>query len=260
MRGEDQMNRESNDAAGPQMSPAVRGISAALGSALIVYGIRNRTPVGIGLALVGTALIGQAAVGTSVTGAVADKMLDQSIRVKRSVTIRRPREEIYEFWRKFENLPKFMRHLKNVKQLGEGRSHWVAKAPANRTVEWDAELVEDVPNERIAWRSLAGADVENHGVVRFKDAPGGRGTEVHVELEYRPPAGVVGMVVAKLFTEEPNGQIHDDLIRLRAYFETGEIPTIKGQPSDRVRKAKGLIGTRVTGASLPDPAREATAI
>src|SRR5262245_8383761 len=117
---------------------------------------------------------------------------DGVIRLAQSVTINRSPEELYRFWRDFQNLPRFMKHLESVRATGDRRSHWVAKAPAGRTVEWDAEVTEDRPNELIAWRSLEGADVDSVGSVRFIRAPGGRGSIVKVEMRCSPPAGVVG--------------------------------------------------------------------
>lgn len=145
------------------------------------------------------------------------------VNVKKSVTIKRPRADIYAFWRELENLPRFMLHLTSVTTTGPRRSHWVAKAPAGKTVEWDAEIVEDRPNELIAWRSVPDSTVPNEGAVRFVDAPGDRGTEVHVDLKYDPPAGSAGAIVAKVFGEEPGQQIHDDLRRFKQVMETGEV-------------------------------------
>ena len=144
-------------------------------------------------------------------------------RVARSVTIRQPREMVYAFWHDFENLPRFMAHLESVRVTGDRQSRWVAKGPAGSTVEWDAETVEDRPDELIAWRSLPGTSVPNSGEVRFEDAPGGRGTEVHVELRYDPPAGKLGALVAKLFGEDPRQQVDGDLRRLKQVLETGEV-------------------------------------
>jgi uncharacterized membrane protein len=147
---------------------------------------------------------------------------DQPIRVK-SVTINRSPEEAYRFWRDFQNFPRFMSHLESVRMTGEKRSHWIAKGPAGTTVEWDAEIIEDVPNQLIAWRSLEGADVENCGSVRFTPAPGGRGTEVRAEIEYTPPGGAIGVGIAKLFGEEPEQQMKDDLYHFKQVMETGEV-------------------------------------
>ena len=149
-------------------------------------------------------------------------------RVRKSLIINRPPEELYQFWRDFENLPRFMQHLESVRVTGEGRSHWVAKAPAGTTVEWDAEITEDRPNELIAWRSLEGADVENAGSVRFEPAPGNRGTIVRVEIEYNPPGGALGAAVAWLFGEEPGQQAQDALRCFKQVMETGEVVLSEG--------------------------------
>jgi uncharacterized membrane protein len=152
------------------------------------------------------------------------------MQAKTAITVRHPVEVVYRFWRDFTNLPRFMNHLASVEVTGDGRSHWTANAPAGRTVDWDAEVVEDAPNERIAWRSLEGAQVPNSGAVRFTPAPGGRGTEVRVELSYDPPGGALGKVVAKLFGEEPQQQVTDDLRRLKQVLETGEVVRTEGSP------------------------------
>ena len=147
----------------------------------------------------------------------------QGTRVRKSITVNRPADEVYGFWRNFENLPRFMKHLESVQMTGDRRSHWKANAPAGKTVEWDAETTEDRPNELIAWRSVEGADVPNAGVVRFVDAPGGRGTEIHVDLRYDPPAGKLGALFAKLFGEEPSQQVDGDLRRFKQVLEIGEV-------------------------------------
>ena len=153
------------------------------------------------------------------------------MQAKTAITINRPVEEVYRFWRDLTNLPSFMNHLKSVEMTGDGRSHWTANAPAGRTVDWDAELVEDKPNQRIAWRSLDGSQVSNSGWVSFTPAPGDRGgTEVRVELSYDPPGGAIGKVVAKLFGEEPQQQVTDDLRRLKQVLETGEVVRSEGSP------------------------------
>jgi uncharacterized membrane protein len=144
------------------------------------------------------------------------------IRVKRSITIGRPRQEVYSFFSDFRNLPRFMRHVESVVVTGNGRSHWVVKAPGGFTVEWDAEVTADQPYEMIAWRSVGKADVDNAGVVRFVDAPGSRGTEVHVGLRYEPPGGALGAAFAKLFGEDPGAQVADDLRRFKQVMEVGE--------------------------------------
>ncbi len=145
------------------------------------------------------------------------------IHTRRAITVGRPVEAVYNFWHNFENLPQFMRHLESVTVTGERRSHWKAKAPAGASVEWDAETTDDRPNELIAWRSVEGSDVYNAGTVRFREAPGGRGTEVRVDIEYDPPFGKLGSKVAMLWREEPGQQVQDDLRHFKQVMETGEI-------------------------------------
>jgi uncharacterized membrane protein len=147
-----------------------------------------------------------------------------------AITVNRAPDEVYAQWRDLERLPTFMYHLESVQVIGDGRSHWVAKAPAGTTVEWDAEITEDVPGDRIAWRSVDEASVDNSGSVRFRPAPGGRGTEVYVEMDYSPPGGALGAAVAKVFGEEPNQQLSDDLRRFKQLVETGEIARSDGSP------------------------------
>jgi len=149
-------------------------------------------------------------------------------QVKRSLIINRPPEELYQFWRDFENLPRIMHHLETVRVTGEGRSHWVAKAPAGTTVQWDAEITEDRPNELIAWRSLPGADVDNSGSVRFEPATGNRGTVVRVEINYTPPGGALGAAVAWLSGKDPGQQAQESLRTFKQVMETGEVAVSDG--------------------------------
>jgi uncharacterized membrane protein len=155
--------------------------------------------------------------------AVRERMEQGMVHLHRSITVRKPPAEVFAFWRDFGNLPRFMRHLESVTVVDERRSHWVALAPAGRRVEWGAEIVEERQDEYISWRSLPGADVHNAGTVRFKPAPGGRGTEVRVTLEYDPPFGKLGTKAAMLWREEPGQQVQDDLRHFKQVMETGEI-------------------------------------
>ena len=148
-----------------------------------------------------------------------------------AITINASPDDVYARWRDFERLPTFMYHLESVQVLDERRSHWVAKAPAGASVEWDAEILEDAPGERISWRSVGDASVESSGSVRFRPGPRGKGTEVRVQLHYEPPGGVLGKVVATLFGEEPNQQLADDLRRFKQLLETGEIARSDASPA-----------------------------
>ena len=144
------------------------------------------------------------------------------VQVTEAITINRPIEEVYGFWHNFGNFPRFMRHIESVDVTGR-QSHWRAKGPAGVTVEWDAELLEDVENERISWRSLENSDVEHHGSVHFAHAPGSRGTEIRVHLHYSPPAGRLGRGIAWLLGSDPESQIREDLKRVKQILETGEV-------------------------------------
>jgi uncharacterized membrane protein len=209
----------------------------------------------IDLTLLGAALVGQrsfhgrlAAAAGAVAGITAVDLLcsrelsrngkagnkqEAGVRaIRKAITINRSAEDLYKFWRKFENLPQFMAHLESVREDGPARSHWIAKAPTGKRVEWDAEITADVPNESISWRSLSG-DVTHSGSVQFRPAFGRRGTVVTVELKYQPPGGLLGTAIAKVFGEEPAQQIADDLRFFKQFMETGVIATTKGQPAAR---------------------------
>jgi uncharacterized membrane protein len=154
-----------------------------------------------------------------------------------TTTIRKPASEVYAFWRDLENLPTFMAHLEEVRATGDRTSHWSADAPFGKNVAWDAEIIDEVPDEKIAWRSAGNADVPNAGTVRFEAAPDGVSTEVHVVLVYDIPGGKVGKAVAKYFGEEPHQQLDDDLRRLKQVLETGEVVRSDGAPwGKRARK------------------------
>jgi uncharacterized membrane protein len=153
-----------------------------------------------------------------------------SMELTATTTIRKPATEVYAFWRDLENLPTFMAHLEQVRTTGERTSHWTADAPFGKDVGWDAEIVDEVPGDRIAWRSIGNADVPNTGTVRFVPAPDGVSTEVHVALTYDIPGGTIGKAVAKYFGEEPHQQLDDDLRRLKQVLETGEVVRSDGAP------------------------------
>jgi uncharacterized membrane protein len=231
-----------------------RVASAIAGGGLITYGMRQRGMRGTLASLIGGVMLFRGATGhchaydalgfdtsdqaqsktrpTSQTG-----LLSGRIHLKKSVTINRSPDELYAFWRNFENLPRIMNHLEAVSTIGERTSRWKAKAPLGTSVEWDAEVTSDIPNERIGWKSAEIAEVPNSGVVEFRPTRN-RGTEVIVTLTYEPPAGRLGSLFAKLFGEEPSQQIAEDLRRFKQLMETGEIITVEGQSSGREQMPK----------------------
>jgi uncharacterized membrane protein len=161
---------------------------------------------------------------------------NKGIQVERAVTVNLPREQLYRIWRNFENLPRFMKHLQRVdvdESTGGKRSHWVAKAPFGRDIAWNAEITADRENEYIAWQSLPGSLVGSTGSVHFVDAANTLGTIVHVSMQYNPPGGSLGAVIARMFGEEPGQQLRSDLRHFKMMMETGEIASVEGQPSGR---------------------------
>ena len=212
-----------------------RWASAVGGGALAVYGITRGSLGGIALALVGAALVQRGVSGhcnlyeamNFSTAGDADALrggenvsvpAERGTKVEKSVEINRPAAVLYDFWRNFENLPRIMNHLESVKVEGD-RSHWVAKGPAGKSVEWDAEVYNEKPGELIAWRTLEGSQVASAGSVRFEETAPGTST-VSVSLKYDPPGGKLGSVVAYIFGENPSQQIASDLQRFKEIMES----------------------------------------
>jgi uncharacterized membrane protein len=166
---------------------------------------------------------------------------NRGIKVVRAVTILKPASELYAFWRDLPNLMQVINHPVSITTTSSTVSHWVVSAPAGKKVEWDSLIINDEPDRLIAWRSREGAEVENAGSVRFEPAPGDEGTEVTVALEYNPPGGRLGAMIAKLTRDSASSQVYDALRRFKALMEAGEIPTIEGQSvggPQRPRKGK----------------------
>ena len=225
-----------------------RLISGVSGAALLAEGLRKGmgSAGGAALSAVGGLLLYRASTGYC--GMYAALGLDsaheghalfgghdvhQGVFVRKTFTINRTPEECYRFWRDFQNLPRFMTHLKSVSVVDATHSRWEARSPGGGTVAWDAEIINDRPNELISWKSVGDADIDNAGSVRFRPATGNRGTEVRVELMYQPPAGRLGAAIAWLLGEEPDFQVREDLRRFKQIMEAGETPTVHGQPACR---------------------------
>jgi uncharacterized membrane protein len=208
-----------------------RWLSLLGGGALALWGFSRRTTSGYLVGAAGVYLVYRGASGycplyAAIGGrpeqageGIAAPLLNQPIKVEESIVINRPVAEVYRFWRHLENLPRFMQHLESVTAIDQHRSRWVARAPLGQTIAWEAVIADERENELISWRSIEGGPVETVGRVRF--APSGNGTEIQVRTEYKPPAGMLGAAVAKLFGEEPSQQIADDLQRLKRVLEAG---------------------------------------
>lgn len=158
---------------------------------------------------------------------------DHAVHSRRTITINRPAAELYAAWRNFEDLPRFMRRVRSVREIEPNRWRWEAEGPMSRTVKWESEVTTDHPHERIAWRSLPGSDFDNWGEVSFRAAAGNRGTVVTVDMHYRAPAGMLGAKLASLAGYEPSQQTDVDLRAFKQLMETGEIASTRGQPAAR---------------------------
>lgn len=195
---------------------------ALAGGALLYRGLTGRWPLAKLLGLRGREYPHPATSVPHETG----------IRVEESIVIDKTPEEIYRFWRNLENLPRFMsQHVAVDRLAGDQRSRWTVKTFAGQTFEWDSEIINDIPNELLAWRSLQGADLDHAGSVHFEASATG-GTKVSVILEYRPPVGKLGAGVARLFGQEPSQVVNKDLNRLKQLLETGDVAAREDQTSD----------------------------
>jgi uncharacterized membrane protein len=222
-----------------------RAVSVAAGAILALTGISRRSLPGLLIAGVGGAMIYRGSTGhcpvyealeldtaRDQQHTTEEEISERGIHVAQAMLINKSPEELYRFWRNFENLPRIMRHVESVKVLDDRRSHWVVRAhkvPGGR-VGWDAEITRDDPNALIAWRSLDGSDVQTTGQIRFAKALGDRGTEVHVDMDYVPPAGRLGKWIATIFGQNPQRLIREDLRNFKRLMEIGEILTTEGQP------------------------------
>ena len=175
-------------------------------------------------------------------GKAKDSVEGDDTLVGRTVTIARPRREIYDAWRNFTRFPEFMDDVEQVITLGDGRSRWKIKGPAGKTVELLTRIVEDVPGQRIAWESEEASDIETAGILELSDAPAGRGTYVRLLMSYDPPGGAVGRGIAKLLQREPSIQARRDLRRFKQLMETGEVTT---NASPSARKSESPTEARI---------------
>ena len=222
---------------GVNVGTAERVASALAGTALMMFSLRRgrtrRLLMPLSGSLIMRGLTGRCAVNQAigrnsarreqVASPVASVAGGAGIKVERSIVIDHPADELYAFWRDFENLPRFMEHLESVTVLMPQRSRWTARGPAGSRVSWEAEIHNEISGQLIAWRSLPASDVPNAGSVHFTPVLGGSSTEVRVVLSYEPPAGRLGAAMAKLFGEEPHQQVDEDLRRFKQVMESGEI-------------------------------------
>ncbi len=228
------MEAEPTYSSSASLTNANNLIAIGAGAALLTYGALRRTPAAAWFMAASVPFLYRGIAGQwpdafhSLTENGGDTKAalggERGVRVREAVRLELPVHEVYAFWRRLENLPRFMRYLDSVRQDAADRTHWVAKGPGGVRVEWDAELINEIENQLIAWRSLPGSDVTTAGSVNFDSVRGGRETQVTVNLQYAPPAGKAGAWVATLFGREPSQTIREDLRRLKQILEAGEIP------------------------------------
>jgi uncharacterized membrane protein len=222
-----------------------RMITGAAGAALALFGVSRQSLPGVALALVGGGLIYRAAPGhcdayqalgintaqprEADGSAPPEAYFDRGIHIVQAFSINKSPDELYQYWRKLDNLPSVLSYLESVTVLDEKRSHWVARGPLDMKWEWDAEIINDEPNRLIAWHSVGNADVDNAGSVTFTPGPEGRGTEVKVVIDYLPTGGRFGQIIAKFLGRDPSAEVREGLRDFKRVMETGERPTIEGQ-------------------------------
>lgn len=239
---------------------AQRWAALAGGSAALIWGLRRRGILGWPVALAGARWTAMGITGQR------DKLLEyvgltppmerglpygRGVKIRRSVTINRPPEQLYRYWRSFENLPRLMDRLESVTETDRTHSHWVAKGPRGRRLEWDAEIIAERENEMIGWRSTGGA-ADHAGSVRFERAPGDRGTIVRVQIQYNPPGGRLAAEIAEMFGAGVEHMIRESLTRFKQLMEAGEIPTTEGQTSGRRSRGMRIFKPAVRAAGRRD--------
>ncbi len=223
----------------PNITTWERAASVALGTAVVataaVHERRMKPAAAVGLALVARGVTGYCPATAATRRARSSRIARRRTRritLREAMTIRRPVGDIFEFWRHPRNLPRVMRHLERVDEVGQGRSHWVLRGPAGLRFEWDAETIQQIDNRVIAWRSLPGADVTSAGAVHFR-SHGDHATSLVVFLEYDPPGGRFANALARAFGQSPASELREDLRALKQTLEAGEVPTVTGQPAGR---------------------------
>jgi uncharacterized membrane protein len=228
------------------VGPAERLISIAGGTALSIAGIRKiREGKGLALLLGGGYLLARGITGYCVVNSLLHRnpaaRKASAMEVTGTYTVSKPREEVYAFWRKLENLPQFMKHLEEVTESDDVKSTWRARVPGGLMLSWEAEILEDQPNTFISWCSLPGSSIDNAGEVFFRDTPSGKGTEIQARISYRLPAGDIGSVAGKLFNPVVEELVKEDLRRFKQILETGGIPAMEGPAATKSRGSRGPV-------------------
>lgn len=248
LQGESPRPGETPEILQASWTPAVRVLGGAAGGALAIYGAAKRDPLGAVAGLLGAGLLARAITNMELSRMLGLKDGAKPLVVQKSITIKAPVEEVWRLWTHYENFPLFMSHIREVKDLGGGRSHWVVDGPAGISLHWDAEITRQEPTRLLAWRSLPGSQIDHEGTLRFEPTPEGH-TRVHFRISYSPPAGVVGHAVAWLLGRDLKTELDEDMVRFKSLIEEGKTRAPDGH---RVTKSE-LEGVtpEVTSAAAP---------
>lgn len=251
-------NAQQNDQTKPSgLSPSTRAITGIVGGGLSLYGVTHRGIVGKLASVLGFGLL-----TTSVTNLEFKRLKkfgssEDVIDITKSMLIHAPVEQVYEFWHDFENFPEFMNYVKEIKVEGDV-SHWVVEGPGGVPVSWDAVTYKDVPNRLIAWKSLPGSTIPNAGRVTFIDN-GDNSTTVQLKISYNPPAGELGLMVAKVFGADPKSEIDEDLKQLKSFFEPVDNATTDEEAHEEPKNNENNESVeRTDGVALDQEASDAT--
>lgn len=222
--------------------PATRFLAGTAGSGLVAWGARRRGLIGTLTSFLGLGMLARGISNIQLKRLFGIGAGRRAVTVQKTINVAVPVEQVFEFWSNFENFPRFMSHVREVRVLGSGRSHWTVDGPAGMPVSWDAVVTRHVPNKELAWRSEEGAIVGNAGIVHFTpDAKGG--TQVNVRLTYNPPAGAIGHAVASFFGSDPKSLMDDDLMRFKSLIEVGKTTagdeTVTREELERQRTGTG---------------------
>lgn len=230
LQGEGKLRRAGASMMQETWPPALRAVGTVGGSALGLYGLLRRSPVGAAAAAIGIGLLARSISNRPFTRMM--KAGKQAVDLHKTIYIQASPETVFDMWTRYENFPRFMSNVQEVRDLGNGRSHWTVSGPAGTQIEWDAVITDAQRPERLAWRSEPDATVQNTGTVHFE--PEGDGTRVSVHMVYSPPAGSLGHAVASLFNGNPKRQMDEDLMRMKSFTESGMPPHDAAQPSSRM--------------------------
>jgi uncharacterized membrane protein len=204
-------------------SPTTRLLAGAAGGALTLYAAKRRGLMGAAILPVGLTLLSRAATNLKLKRIIGIESGPRTINVEKTINIEAPVEDVFDLWSHHENFPQFMSRVREVRKIGERRYHWVVAGPAGVSVEWDAEITRLVPNQTIAFESLPGSAIEQAGLIHFIPTDDGD-TCVDIKMSYNPPAGAIGHLVAIMFGADPKKEMDADLMRMKSFIETGQVP------------------------------------